>query len=82
MKRLLSDDPNHRPGKRKYFLYNPIESVESYINMLTSYDSLLSKKWYLKVAVINESKVPEIKEANANKEITLKCSKTKIQKCQ
>ena len=48
--------------KEKSFLYNPIESVESYINMLTSYDSL--KKGYLTCATIKES---EISTTNKNK---------------
>ena len=45
-----------RPGER-YFLYNPIELAESYINMLTSHDSLLAKKWYLTCATLKESEI-------------------------
>ena len=30
--------------KKKYILYNPIKSVESYIDTLFSYDSLLEKR--------------------------------------
>ena len=53
-------------------LYNLIESVESYINMLTSYDSLFAKKCCLSWAVLKSLKIIDVKEAIANKEMTQK----------
>ena len=61
--------------KQRYFLYNSFDSLESYINMPTSYDSLLAKGAYLMVAIL--------KEAIANKEKFQKDGKVDIQElCQ
>ena len=43
--------------EKEKFLYNPIELVKSYINMLTSYDSLLANKGYISGVVLKESKI-------------------------
>ena len=53
--------------KKKCFLCNHIKSVESYINILTSHDSLLVKM-YLMGAILKETEILESKEVIANKE--------------
>ena len=38
----------------RYLLYSPMESVESHINVLSSYDFLLAQKGYLLNAFVKE----------------------------
>ena len=64
--------------KEKYFLYSPIKSVESYSNMLTSYNLLLAKKAYLAGTTLKETGNLECKEAIANKEKSQTDSKVEI----
>ena len=64
--------------KEKYFLCNPIESVESYFNMLTGYDLFLAKK-ILMGDILNKTEILEYKEAVVNKEKCQKVAKVEIQ---
>ena len=54
--------------KAKCFLYNPIASAKRYINVLTSFDLLLTKKGCQVGAILKEIEILEHKEAIANKE--------------
>ena len=66
-------------GKKKYFLFNPIGSGESYIKMLISYDSILAKKGYPMGAVLKESEMHKVKEVIDNNDMMLKDDKTNLQ---
>ena len=41
--------------KYKYYLYNPVELVENYINMLNTYNLLLLNKIYLMGTILKET---------------------------
>ena len=66
--------------KEKYFLYKPIESVESYINVLTSCDSLLTKNGYMMGIILKEAEILKCKKAITNEEKTQKNGKMETQK--
>ena len=66
--------------KEKYFLYDPIKSIESYINICSNHDLLLAKEGYLSGTILNEKEIIKCKEAIANKEKSKKNGKMEIQK--
>ena len=43
--------------KESYFLFDLIKIVVSYINMITSYELLLTKKWYMMGSILKETEI-------------------------
>ena len=66
--------------KDKQCLYNITKSLKSYTNMLTSHASLLVEKEFLTIAILQETEVFKVKEAGANKKMTLNDDMTTLQK--
>ena len=77
MKELLVCPSKLQSRKVDYLLYNPIKSVESYIKMFTSYDSLLTKK-YLAGIILKETKILKCNEAIVNLKKSLKIVRLRI----
>ena len=64
--------------KEKYFLYIPIESVESNIHLFTSYFLLIAKKVYLVSTILKGSEILECKEDIFNMGKSQKGGKTEV----
>ena len=65
--------------KDNYSLYNPVDSIESYINMLINHDSNLTKNGYLMGIIIEETEILEYNEYIANKLKSQKYGEVEIQ---
>ena len=70
----ISTDPKEKAlniitdkEKEKYFFYKPLNIIEGYIIMLTSYDSLLAKRKCQMNVILKKLKILAVKEANANR---------------
>ena len=62
-------------AKWKRSTYNSIESIESYINMITTYNSILTKK---ECAIFKKTEILKCKKAIVNKDKSKKDGKLEI----
>ena len=64
--------------KKKYFLHSLIESVDSYVKIVTSYDKYFAKKGYLMGAIHKKTEILNCETAILDEDMALKNGKVEI----